>query len=46
MWIKPDYNGTLEDLIEEVKFALEQFEKDKANGTAIPIDDSDKTQWL
>ena len=36
MWLKPGYDGTLEELIEEVENALIQFEKDKADGKLIP----------
>jgi hypothetical protein len=43
MWIKPDCTKTLEDLVEEVKPALIEFEKQKSEGTLVPMDDLDKT---
>lgn len=36
MWIVPGHNKTFEELLEELTNALIQFEKDKAEGKAIP----------
>jgi hypothetical protein len=46
MWIKTDYEGTLEDLKAEVENALIKFEEDKKAGTLVPVSDDDKDSWL
>jgi len=42
MWVKIDYDGTLRELIEEVKAALIQFEKDRDSGLLQPVSNSEK----
>lgn len=36
MWIHPNCDKSFKELLEEIQNALIQFEKDKAEGKAIP----------
>ena len=42
MWILPEYNGTLEELIEEVTKALKQFDNEKSSGIVVAVGDDFK----
>jgi hypothetical protein len=45
MWIKTDYEGTLEELKCEVENAIRQFEEDRKAGKIKPVNE-DKEFWL